>query len=86
MNNMNRSYEFNNMQNLESSFVDRPSAGPSTRYGTNVFEIQKQREFDKKKERLEEEFKKVDINTDGLISEAELLRFLDNNVIQFNNP
>jgi hypothetical protein len=54
--------------------IDRFSYG----FAPNKSGIDKQREFDRKIELLENEFKKVDINADGVISNEELLIFLDN--------
>ena len=71
-------------QNIDSSFViERPSGGPATKWGTNVHEIQKQREYDKKVEKLNEEFAKVDIDSNGFITEPELFRFLEDCVLFF---
>lgn len=63
--------------------IDNPNQMFKERFGnvnTAKAQIEKQREFDAVKERLQKEFDLLDINRDGLVSLEELQEFLDKKV------
>lgn len=55
-----------------------------TTVNTAKAQIEKQREFDAVKERLQKEFNALDINQDGLVTLEELQEFLDRKVRNMN--